>query len=79
MYCIVIVILPLGGSPVSLRLSYHNYSLSECGAKVLESNKEAKVSYRTYISGFFMYMYMYKSVLGLYLHACYYIISVSFC
>ena len=49
-YCIVIVVvlfLPLGVSPVSLRLSYHNYALSECGAKVLESNKEAKVSNRT--------------------------------
>ena len=48
LYCIVLLFIPLGGSPVPLRQSYHNYALSECGAKVLESNKEAKVSYWTY-------------------------------
>ena len=50
LYCNFLLFLLLGGSPVTLRQSYHNYALSECGAKVLESNKEAKVSYSTYIT-----------------------------
>ena len=50
MHVLSLSFLPLGVSPVSLRLSYHNYALSECGAKVLESNKEANFSYRTYIT-----------------------------